>query len=739
MEESSEILSDASSLLKLDPSLQDYHVQYEEQKTKRDLLLKLELTGDVKNQLDTVQTRLYNIDVPPHAFSSISKLPTRWRTTDELLYAEARTSYEKILKAFMKHPRIYKLNSIKEIVWKRSDLEREGRDFLDEDARSYNSTSQNSYRSDVSDRSNRSRRMKRRSSTSKMMESPRDIDVKTYIDPFVLGDMEEIWREKLNMLEKLTPREDLNGYEYREDYEEQQYRIALMNDYQERLKHEIFRRRFQPTLSEEVEDCLYDMVELVCTDIDNRTYRKKLKKKAKLKEIRHPATGSYRIKELDKKEGDDGQVVQPVSDMEFVDVIVTRGGFVLPKGIPLKVLLIHKHEREVMEELQRREIEERENMRRLPLTKKLRIAVLTNSDMASLIRSVVRDVVDTAVILPTQPYREKLDQILYATMKGLTVVSKDPNQAIELIRERFIRSYNDIITMAKRKKKSRKEKRQLQSSIEDIVDDAKRIQAENDAKLRSLSDKLREEERDLNMKMPIEIPTAISVTLTLEYEVPPAYKFRPRKTFTSEMEKLQRRAKVSMEENQVLLYEQYNRFVKKGEDAALQEYLQTKKELVKDRKKGLQLEETIPLRKLVGSHYYEGYLKPQDLVIKPQPSPMTDKEIKGENISVDATTHLPSLSVVPLKKIEMMYDDSERKAFEEQFLEEISYASCLPKSNITIEQIRRLEVNSHRLKENIEKKERKLQETIQQHQENQLKLALKRFIRKAESKVRNTV
>jgi hypothetical protein len=35
----------------------------------------------------------------------------------------------------------------------------------------------------------------------------------------------------------------------------------------------------------------------------------------------------------------------------------------------------------------------------------------------------------------------------------------------------------------------------------------------------------------------------------------------------------------------------------------------------------------------------------------------------------------------------MVYDDSERKAFEEQFLEEISYAACIPKENIMIEQV----------------------------------------------------
>jgi hypothetical protein len=36
----------------------------------------------------------------------------------------------------------------------------------------------------------------------------------------------------------------------------------------------------------------------------------------------------------------------------------------------------------------------------------------------------------------------------------------------------------------------------------------------------------------------------------------------------------------------------------------------------------------------------------------------------------------------------MVYDESERKQFEEQFLDELAFAACIPKENIRIEQVR---------------------------------------------------
>lgn len=49
--------------------------------------------------------------------------------------------------------------------------------------------------------------------------------------------------------------------------------------------------------------------------------------------------------------------------------------------------------------------------------------------------------------------------------------------------------------------------------------------------------------------------------------------------------------------------------------------------------------------------------------------------------------------------------------------------------------MRRLEVNSSKLKECIEMKQKMIEENLLKHKEHQLNLALKRFIRKAESKV----
>ncbi len=68
--------------------------------------------------------------------------------------------------------------------------------------------------------------------------------------------------------EKLTPREDLEGYEYRESTEERLFREKKQKEFQVRLKEEVGRREQFPTEIEQVEDVLYDLVDQLCSRIE---------------------------------------------------------------------------------------------------------------------------------------------------------------------------------------------------------------------------------------------------------------------------------------------------------------------------------------------------------------------------------------------------------------------------------------------------------------------------------------
>lgn len=87
--------------------------------TKRRALLKLELAGDVRRQVDRVADALYDLhDVPLHPAAD----NTDWSTTDKQLYLAARKSYDEIIAAFTSDPKVYKFESTREKIWKYNEL-----------------------------------------------------------------------------------------------------------------------------------------------------------------------------------------------------------------------------------------------------------------------------------------------------------------------------------------------------------------------------------------------------------------------------------------------------------------------------------------------------------------------------------------------------------------------------------------------------------------------------------------
>ena len=272
--------------------------------TQRNRLLKLELTDSLPKNLVKIASTLYNVKIKPTRKAVNSKV---WATTDGLML-EAKKSYDEIIDAFNSEPKVYKFASTKEKIWSVNaasnatsmDIDNgsinsitTGHSLISSASRPLsisskqhsihsNPTSQqithvderhvtNSKSLDVKN-SILDEEASRHSLSSGMSQQGKELtideQITTYLDPFALvapGSHVEVWKDKLNLLDKITPREDLDGYEYREDYFEQRYRLGIQTDFQRRMKEEIFRREHHPTDIEQVEDVLYDIVEAIAS------------------------------------------------------------------------------------------------------------------------------------------------------------------------------------------------------------------------------------------------------------------------------------------------------------------------------------------------------------------------------------------------------------------------------------------------------------------------------------------
>ena len=126
------------------------------------------------------------------------------------------------------------------------------------------------------------------------------------------------------MLQVLTPREDLAGFEYRETWEEQQYRLQLETEL-ERKKEKLIKRRINhPNEEEEVEDVLFDVVDAVCRDHDRVKKNRRELKKRKEREFWHPSCTQFKMKKLLNLEAEDGTKNVKISDFDFSgDLILT--------------------------------------------------------------------------------------------------------------------------------------------------------------------------------------------------------------------------------------------------------------------------------------------------------------------------------------------------------------------------------------------------------------------------------
>lgn len=302
--------------------------------TKRSALLKLELTGDAMHQIENVAHTLYDIDIRNATLASNS---LHWAATDDILYREAKASYDGILAAFQKEPKVYKLEATKEKVWETNRIEEEQR-RLQEEEQKIEETKPKSTK--------RLRPVPKKSGSDSSLSLVATEDVaSTFINPFTMTyatpsaaqiDLVnqrripvEVWADKLNLLERLTPREDLEGYEYRESVEERKSRLNTQKTYQLKLRDEIRRREQNPTDIEQVEDCLFGIIESVCTRYEQMLRKQHYEEKKAIRSVYHPNTKGYKMKPLAVIESEDGSLTKKISDIEFEDMIISITGTIV--------------------------------------------------------------------------------------------------------------------------------------------------------------------------------------------------------------------------------------------------------------------------------------------------------------------------------------------------------------------------------------------------------------------------
>jgi hypothetical protein len=389
----------------------------------------------------------------------------------------------------------------------------------------------------------------------------------TYIDPFhkVLSkstlpgekrERVEVWHDKLEMLKQLTPREDLEGYEIREDYHMQQARLAAQADFQQRMRAEILRREENPTEIEQVEDVLYDLVDAIARNSESAEKQARLEEKRKQRGIWHPAVTGFKMKRLGATVSESGAVTMQVSDFPFSDFMISPTGRMLAVRAPPELFELHEQERKVKLEAELRRIEEEELERKRPLKDKLRIAVaLARHDPAGAAQKAANDVLERATRWPRTVSERLMEQSKTAIARGLAGLmraSEDPQSVLEDLSETIVTTYRNVLKrtatalaspVKKRPRSSKNRNPALEPSIKDVEEIIN--QEEEQARQR---EELLAALRKANMgvegrqPVPVEHADAVQVTVTLLCSPPPAYTMRPPPSWRRDLIKAKKKA-----------------------------------------------------------------------------------------------------------------------------------------------------------------------------------------------------
>ena len=413
-------------------------------KTKRLPVLKLELgEGTPLQQMQIVSDKVFDLgELPPEPSREFQS----WRVVDEKLFGDAKAAYDGTIAPFKKQPRVYKLESIKHKVWegtrdRTEELEaqaeaeyQERRKKLDAAKARMNAKKKAQSQKaggaaaplapkksvfDEDDEANK-----------KLPPLTIDEQLKTHLDPFeppapwfkevykgqvtyVNEDTKErkyekpgmdnpdefIYGKKLQMLIQLTPRADLDGYEYREEDKERRRRQRYMKDFDQAMQEEIKRREEDPTDMEQIEDCLFDLVDGIVQREEREEKMIKKREKARMMATWHTLCKGFRMKELPiVAETEDGEIEREVTDLDFVDMLISWTGQMLALRTPPGFFQKHNQERAEAKAIEdeRRAFEEYE--RNKPLIDKARVVIaLAKTDPKAAARKVYQGMKERAL------------------------------------------------------------------------------------------------------------------------------------------------------------------------------------------------------------------------------------------------------------------------------------------------------------------------------------------------------
>lgn len=536
--------------------------------TKRKVLLKLELSGDVSKKLQAVANTVYGIS--GYQPTQATDKNREWNTTDQVLYSQAKTSYDEILSTFKSKPKVYKFESLKEKIWERNKsgggldpplLQIEAPPILSpkqsaEAASKGSPSSPSKGRKDYWDSRNKKRTEEKRQPLT--MEE----QAATYIDPFQTvvpkiaiasaqpQERVEVWHEKLEMLKKLTPREDLEGYEIREDYFDQQKRLAAQADFQQRMRREIQRREEEPTEIEQVEDVLFDIVEAISRNVELVEKAARVQTKQAERSTWHPAATGFKMRHLGVTESESGVVTKQVSDFVFSDFMISPTGYMLGVRAPPELFELHDQERQVKLEQELRRLEAEEVEKKRPLTEKLRIAVaMARQDPAAAAKKAANDVLERAIQYPRSISERLLQHSRVAIARGLAGLMQsaaDPQSALENLSDSLVASYRTILRRDAKHDGQERPKSASFNSKEPSIRDVERIIAQEEEQLRqreALINALRNSNMSLEGRpmVPVQHADTVLVTVTLLVSPPPAYVMRPPPSFRRDLVRTKKR------------------------------------------------------------------------------------------------------------------------------------------------------------------------------------------------------
>ena len=558
-------------------------------KTKRNPILKLELgTGDPRNQVKIVSDTVYGLADIPHM---PSREYTKWRTVDESLFGDAISAYQGTIDPFKQQPRVYKIESIKEKVWEgtrdktEENFAKEEEEYMKRkallDARKAKMAAKKKEaiaKAEAAGGKVANPLAAKVDEGMKMMEEAEqnkelppltlEEQLETYLDPFEppapwikevhKGELTylneetmermiakpgtkyeelEIWRNKLQMLEQLTPREDLDGYEYRETDAERRRRQRYINDFEKSMQEEIKRREENPNDLEILEDVLFDIIDNIVQRQEKEDRAQARAEKRAIQATWHTLCNGFRMKELEFIENEEGEIEREVTDLDFADMIIGPCGHMLSLQTPPGFFEKHEKERAAKAEIdeQKRMIEEAE--RNKPFVDKAKIILaLARNDPKAAAKKVYRGMKEKALepirYLRVKENRQKLSlqskEFLLNGLKSMIQASKTPKSSAVKMAKSMYEMYKRTFFV--------EDTDPNQQALEDILNaiDGKEkvVEVEKDTET--------EEERRLRLwrasqPKPVKHANCVMVTMTFLIEPPAPWKWRKPRTWKDDV------------------------------------------------------------------------------------------------------------------------------------------------------------------------------------------------------------